>query len=278
MEIWLIVNGKRSGPYPDYEIRGRIEHGEIEAEEKVWHEGLEEWTPVGELELFRKSFGDRKPDAAPPALPAEYLEKLEKETGQPKPNPQLARRFWARWMDLMGYSSLWWLGMYFSGRDIASTMGNPWLLLTMYLPWFVIEAWLIQRFGRTPGKCLMGLRVVNEDGSALELKPAIWRSLRVMVTGIGFGWGLLSVLCQALSWFTTKRIGKPIWDHIGGHKVTAGQLNPFQILWLIVVYSSAIYLIFAVVAPHVSPVAAEDTPEYRQFIELRDKFAFPVRN
>ena len=47
MEIWLIINGKRSGPYPDYEIRSRIEHGEITSEEIVWHEGLAEWTPIG---------------------------------------------------------------------------------------------------------------------------------------------------------------------------------------------------------------------------------------
>ena len=69
MEIWLIINGKRSGPYPDYEIRSRIEHGEITSEEIVWHEGLAEWTPIGELELFRNSLEKQAPTSVPPPLP-----------------------------------------------------------------------------------------------------------------------------------------------------------------------------------------------------------------
>ena len=277
MEIWLIVNGKRSGPYPDYEIRGRIEHGEMEPEEKVWHEGLEEWTPVGELELFKKSLGDRKPQVVPPALPPEYLDKLAKEAMQTKPRPHLGRRFWARWMDLWCYSALWWLGMYFSGRDIGAAIANPTLLLTMFLPWFALEAWILQRFGRTPGKWLMGLRVVNEDGSALELKPAIWRSLRVLVTGIGFGWLPLAVLCQTLSWFTTKRIGKPIWDHIGGHKVIAEPLSPFRTAGLVVAFIVAAQLQMAVRGPHEEKIMTDAFPQYKELFDRNDMWYFPVK-
>ena len=71
MEIWLIINGKRSGPYPDYEIRSRIEHGEMTSEEMVWHEGLPEWTSIGELELFRNSLEQQEqaPAIVPPPLP-----------------------------------------------------------------------------------------------------------------------------------------------------------------------------------------------------------------
>jgi len=277
MEIWLILKGKRSGPYPDYEIRGRIEHGEMEPEEKVWHEGLAEWTPVGELELFRKSFGDKKPGVVPPVLPQEYLEQIVKETAQPKPRTHLGRRFWARWTDLTVYSALWWLGMYFSGRDIGAAIANLWLLLTIYLPWFALEAWMIHRFGSTPGKWLMGLRVVNEDGSALALKPAIWRSLRVMVTGVGFGWGLLSLLCQVMSWFTTRRLGKPIWDHIGGHKVIAGTLSPFRTAGLVILFFVAAQLQMAVRGPHEEKMMSESFPQYKEYFERDGKWYFPVR-
>ena len=277
MEIWLIVNGKRSGPYPDYEIRGRIEHGEMEPEDKVWHEGLEEWTPVGELELFKKSLDDREPQGGPPALPPDYLEKLAKEAMQMKPRLHLGRRFWARWMDLWCYSALWWLGMYFSGRDIGSAIASPSLLLTMFLPWFALEAWMLQRFGRTPGKWLMGLRVVNEDGSALALKPAVWRSLRVLVTGIGFGWLPLAVLCQTLSWFTTKRIGKPIWDHIGGHKVIADPLSPFRTAGLVVAFIIAAQLQMAVRGPHEEKIMTEAFPQYKELFDRNDMWYFPVK-
>ena len=278
MEIWLIRNGKRSGPYPDYEIRNRIEHGEMAPEEKVWHEGLAEWTPAGEVELFRKHFGERKPTATPPALPQEYLEQVLKQAAGMKPRLHLGRRFWARWMDLTAYSALWWLGMYFSGRDIEAAIANLWILLTMYLPWFAFEAWLIQRFGTTPGKWLMGLRVVNDDGSKLDFKPAVWRSLRVMVTGIGFGWLLLAVLCQAMSWFTARRLGKPIWDHIGGHKVVARDIGVFPIIATTFAFAFSFLIQFGVLGRYATKPGMEDmTPEQRVIMQQWEKLYFPER-
>ncbi|QTN31754.1 RDD family protein [Akkermansiaceae bacterium] len=272
MEIWLIINGKRSGPYPDYEIRGRIEHGEMGRDEMVWHEGLAEWTPVGELELFSKSFGGGRAKALPPPLPTGHLDK----SGQP--NPHLGRRFWARWLDLMGFSALWWLGMYLSGRDIEVAMANMWLLLSMYMPWFAIESWLLHSLGWTPGKWLMGLRVVNEDGSALALKPAVWRSLRVMVTGVGFGWGLLAVLCNAMSWFTTRRLGKPIWDHIGGHKVVARDIGAFPILAMIFAFQFFLVIHFCVLGRYAMKHQMDEmTPEQRKIAEQWEKIYFPER-
>jgi uncharacterized RDD family membrane protein YckC len=276
MEIWLIVNGKRTGPYPDYEVRGRIEHGQMDADEKVWHEGLAEWTPVGELDLFRKNFGKDDHKAAPPALPKEYLKRASATA--PKPNAYLARRFWARWADLSAYAALWWLGMYLSGRDIGLTIASSWLLLSMYIPWFVLEAWLIQRFGQTPGKWLMGLRVVNEDGTKLTLKFSIWRALRVLVTGIGFGWLPLSVLCQTMSWFTARWTGKPIWDFLGNHKVEAVEHSPFRILGLIFVYVAAVYLIGAVLGPYSEKNISKDSPNYNDVIEVGENWYFPVKN
>jgi uncharacterized RDD family membrane protein YckC len=273
MEIWLIVNGNRSGPYPDYEIRSRIEHGEMTPEEMVWHDGLPEWTPVGELELFRNSLEKQEVALIPPPLPKAYME----ASAGAKPKPYLARRFWARWTDLTIYSALWWLGMYLGGRDIGSAIGNLWLLIPMFLPWFAIEAWLIHRFGKTPGKWLMGLKVSNEDGSPLALKESVWRSLRVMITGIGFGWGLLAILCQTMSWFTTRRLGKPIWDYLGNHKVEAEPLKPMRIAALVFVFVGAAQLQMAVRGPHEEKIMVEQFPQYKEFFERSDKWYFPVK-
>lgn len=287
MEIWLILNGKRSGPYPDYEIRSRIEHGQMELEDKVWHEGLAEWTPVGELELFKKSFPEKKTFCGEPLDSKRVYMTIRKtadlnddtlnNVAEPKPKAHFGRRFWARWMDLTGYSALWWLGMYLGGRDIGAAIGNPWLLLTMYLPWFALEAWMIQRFGRTPGKWLMGLRVTNEDGSALAFAPSVWRALRVLVTGVGFGWGLISVLCQTMSWFTAKRLGKPIWDHIGKHKVTAEPLSPFRTGALVLLFFAAAQLQMAVRGPYEEKIMAEAFPQFKEYFEREGKMYFPVK-
>lgn len=273
MEIWLIVNGKRSGPYPDYDIRSRIEHGELGPEEMVWHEGLPEWTPVGELELFRNSLEQQAVALAPPPLPKAYIE----ASAGAKPNALLARRFWARWTDLTFYSALWWLGMYLGGRDIGSAIVNLWVLIPMFLPWFAFEAWLIHRFGTTPGKWLMGLEVYNEDGSALTLKESIWRGLRVMITGIGFGWGLLTLICQAMSWFTTRRLGKPIWDYLGNHKVEAGPPKPLRTAALVIVFTIFFLLKWAILLPYLEKSVIEQSPENKELFEQIDIWHFPVR-
>ena len=277
MDIWLIRSGVKTGPFPDYEIRRKVERGELDADARIWYDGLAEWTEISKVDLFKDEFNERA--AEPPALPPEYLERAQsaaKTAAVVKPR-HLGRRFWARWMDLTLYSALWWIGMYLAGRDIGSAIRNPWLLLPMYIPWFVLEAWLLHRFGRTPGKWLMGLRVTNEDGSELALKASVWRSLRVMVTGVGFGWGILSVLCQAMSWFTARRIGKPIWDFLGNHKVSADPLNPFKIAALVIGFMVAANLQMAVRGPHEREVIIEMFPQMEKHMEEHDDWYFPVR-
>lgn len=276
MEIWRIVGGKRSGPYPDYEIRGMIEKGGMEANDRVWHEGLDEWTRVDQVGIFKGLFEQKPIPVTPPPLPEDAAESGGKAV-LVKPKIHLIRRFWARWMDLFVYGSLWWLALYLGGRDLGVASMNPWLMLTMYIPWFVLEAWLIHRFGTTPGKWLMGLAVRNDDGSLLSLKAAIWRSLRVLVTGIGFGWRWLSPLCQTMSWFTARRIGKPVWDYVGGHKVIGSELNPYKLMGLIFGFLAAMSLQFSVLGPHIEAAVVKENPELAQYYKAWHRFYLPRR-
>lgn len=276
MDIWRIVGGKRSGPYPDYEIRGMIENGGINAEERLWHEGLDEWVRADQVGIFKGVFEKRVIGVTPPPLPKEVEDGKAKASLQ-KPTAFLLRRFFARWMDLFVYAALWWLALYFSGRNIGAAWMNPWLKLIMYIPWFAVEAWMLHRFGSTPGKWLMGLSVRNTDDSLLTLKASIWRSLRVLVTGIGFGWMWLSPLCQLMSWFTARRIGKPVWDYLGGHKVVATELNPFKLMAVIFSIFVAVMLQFAVTGPYQEEVAVKQNPKMEESYELLRHFYLPRR-
>jgi len=272
MEIWLILNGKRSGPYPDYEIRNRIEHGQMQPDEKVWHEGLPDWTALGELELFRNSF--EKIEAVP-ALPSDF----QKTVGDTKDEAKLhlGRRFWARWLDIGVFAALWWIGLYLTGKDIERAVADPWISLSMYLTYFCLEAILIQRYGTTLGKWLMGLRVKNDDASPITMKMSLWRSFRVLVMGIGFGWGLLVIVCQALSWFTARRIGKPIWDHVGKHTVIAKPLNALRVIAIVIIFFTASLLRVAVTGPHEKAALLKQEPEFEKFFKEDPLFYFPVR-
>ena len=168
--------------------------------------------------------------------------------------------------------------MYGVGRDIGAIILNPWMQLSIYLPWFAIEAWLLHKFGTTLGKWLLGIRVVNDDATPLSLRSSIWRSIRVLIAGVGFGWGLLSILCQAMSWFTTRRIGKPVWDYMGKHKITVVPLRPFKIITLIVLFFTAMQLQTAVRFPYEKEIMLKQYPTLKEFFEKGDPWHFPVKN
>ena len=52
MEIWIIKDGERSGPYQDFEVRRRINAGEWDESTPAWHEGMKEWGVLGGIEYL----------------------------------------------------------------------------------------------------------------------------------------------------------------------------------------------------------------------------------
>lgn len=226
MDLWIIQNGEKIGPIHDFDVRKMIENGELPATTPAWHEGLTAWKPLAEISLFEREY-ERPPETCDaPGAPAGDV-----------PDPSvvplaqdascLIRRFWARWFDLHLFVGVWWFAMWAAGRDIEATLNNPLVILFQYVPWFVLETFLLHRFGTTPGKWLLGLKVVNNDASLLSLGEATRRSAGVLCIGLGFGWVYLVLICQIMAYFNAKRLGRPFWDHSGGHHVTAAPLkNP----------------------------------------------------
>ncbi len=272
MDIWIIRDGEKSGPIHDYEIRNRIENGGIEPSTPAWHEGLPEWRPLSEIDLFRNEFEkkaktEEQESLSPPPLP---------ET-PPAPQPVI-RRFCARWLDLICFVALWWFAMWALGRDIRATFLNPWVTVLQYLPWFIIESILLHYTGTTPGKWLMGLRVHNADGSRLSLMEATRRSARVLVMGIGFGWPFLSIFCQLISLFTTRRLGEPLWDHAGGHRMTAAPLHPLRIAAFVILFVGAVNLLTIVLYPYLAEQTGKNFPAMRKHIEETPRWHLPPRN
>lgn len=283
MEIWLIQNGKKTGPFNDYEIRGRISERQLEADDFAWHEGLPDWVKLREIELFRNEFEAAK-RIVPPPLPAHFPTGGGSSESEIK-SRYLLRRFWARWLDLMAYLAAWWLLMYVAGGDIKAIILNLWAQLLLFVPWFIAESWLLHKFGTTPGKWLLGIRVVNEDGSNLSLKAAIKRSTFVWIAGLGFGFGFLPVICQLMSFFTTRNTGKPLWDHVGQHKLIVARLSALKITALVILFFVSMQLQTAVRFPHDREILLEDNreifakhPEIKKILEESRQWHFPVKD
>jgi len=279
MVVWIIKDGEKVGPIHDFEIRRKITDGELPETTPAWHEGIGEWKPLIEIDLFKREFENVSP---PEEISLSEIETTPQETGKSPPplptEPVFIRRFWARWLDLTLYSAVWWLGMWAVGQDIGAALINPWIMFFHYMPWFALEAVLIQRFATTPGKWLLGLRVVNLDGSHLDLSASSRRCMRVLFTGVGFGFNYLAVFCQILSLVVSKRIGNTLWDHSGGHQVIADPVRPERVAIVVLGYLVAIYLQFIVVLPYLVKDAGEKNPESKEFFEKLLPLSLPKRN
>ncbi len=275
MDFWLIRDGEKTGPLHDFEIRRKIEDGELPASTPAWHDGLSGWKPLIEIEIFTREF------ELAAKLPAEEVISPAPDSPKPPPLPvkiEYGRRFWARWLDLTLYAGFYWLGMWAAGQNIEAALFNPWTMFLRYVPWFVVETLLIHRFATTPGKWLLGLQVFNKDGSRLTLGQSTRRSLRVLFTGIGFGWDILAIFCQTLSFFTTRRLGNTLWDYAGGHVVSAAPLNPYRTLTLVFLFFGAIQMQLVVISPYVLEMAGKTFPSIKAENEKNPPWHLPKRH
>lgn len=266
MNIWIIKDGDKAGPFPDYEIRSMIEAGEIDGDTPAWHDRLSDWKTIADLDLFENELKPA-PRPTPPPIPA-----------APLTNPHLIRRFWARWLDLYLFGGIWWLAMWAAGRDIGMLLTNPWIMLGQYVPWFALEAYLIHRFATTPGKWLLGIRVLNLDGSHLSLPISIRRASRVLFIGIGFGVQPFSLICMLLGYFSTRKLGQSLWDRAGGHFLDCKPLHPARISTYALALFFSIWLQVIVLTPYIIESAGKSmSPEQVEILKNNPPWHLPKR-
>lgn len=276
MEVWIILDGEKVGPFHDFEIRRRISTGELAATTPAWHEGLSAWKSLVEIPIFTREFELVSPPDESRTSEAESPSADPSPTPPPLPiEPVFLRRFWARWLDLSLYAGVWWIGMWAAGQDIGAVLINPWVMFFRFIPWFALEAVLIQRFATTPGKWLLGLRVLNHDGSHLDLAASSRRSMRVLFSGIGFGFSFLAAFCQILSLVVSKRLGTTLWDAAGNHKVTAVPPAPAKLVAVVLGYGIAIALQLAVLLPDIADQQIRMNPELKETFEKYRTWGLP---
>lgn len=276
MQLWVAINGVKHGPVPDYEVRGKIESGEYGPGTMGWHEGLDEWVPLEQMEVFKREFAE-KPDHSLDESSADGVA-AGPVTGARPVETFWIRRFFARWLDIQLYSAAWWLGLYLANADIQAVVQDLLLMLSMYLPWVPVEAWLVSRAGTTPGKWLMGLRVLNQDGRKLDFPESLRRALRVYFLGIGIGWIPMAAVCHAVSWLHLKSMGSTLWDLRGGHRVDGKQWRWFRAPVFVFSIYMAIRMQMLVISPYVVEEVLKQYPEMRPWFEKNPPQHLPRRD
>ena len=228
MEFWLIEDGKKTGPFQSYEVRDRIERGELGPETKGWHRDQEDWRPLGEMEVFRSEFeGPPEPAPVPVAPP-------------PLPSPAagwagVLTRFLARWMDLQLYQLLVFGGMRLLDINILVAVQSPWFNISYLFPFLILEGIALSRWKAPPGKLLGGIVVENREGGALSLTSGLARACRVFIMGVGLLLPIVRELCQAFGlWFVLKKKFAP-WDWLERNVVRIPSLRPERVILLALV-------------------------------------------
>ncbi len=250
MQIWIVVNGEQAGPFTPSEIRRGIENGSYDASTPAWQRGITQWTTLGAL----PSVADALPRAADPGEVPPVLNQTapESDTLAALPAPvHPFRRFFARWCDLHLYLAAFWIAVWTSGRDVATALASPWVLLLLFIPWALIEAAFLHKTGTTPGKWLLGLSVTEPDGSRLSILAAWKRSMLVLFAGVGMGMAPISWICQALSLFAIWRHRRTLWDQAGKHRVHGSTLRPARVVLFAVLLITSLQLQVAVTWPSV---------------------------
>jgi tetratricopeptide (TPR) repeat protein/uncharacterized RDD family membrane protein YckC len=221
-EWWYADGDKRAGPVDVAELKRLFQKGSVGLGTLVWCEGMAAWKPLGEVDDLKSLLAAVPPPlptaAVPPPLPTESappplplkdaIDPLNYPMARPWP------RFFARtfdvWWETMLVSFLMGMGLALVGLGacidtppwvdnlfsmiiyasmnptpaaIAST-GFIWLCFPVAL---VFDSVVLGAAGNTPGKALLGLRVMTVDGHRLRFVQHLKRNMSMWIRGMCIG-------------------------------------------------------------------------------------------
>lgn len=227
MSWYYIREREQVGPLSDNDLSAAIQAGELSDSTLVWREGLEDWVPLGQVrsgEQLPASPAEQE-FPAPPEGPMAWCS----ECGQPRPesetlqygNSRVCAECKPRFLQRLREGGRFGEGLQYAGVGIralaliidvvllsiviglvlaVATMalegnaqaiaGNLWVSVGLIVGLSAFEIFMLFRYGGTPGKLVLRLRVVDENGGPLSLRQATIRSIwSTVLTGIPmFGW------------------------------------------------------------------------------------------
>lgn len=263
MEVYVLKEGVRSGPFPVFRLQEMLDEGELSAETPVWHAGMGAWRPLGEEESLNTSLRLGPMEAGPPPLPEGYVEAMRvAETVKDvvpmdDRGPEVMvlrarrtlgwRRFFARQIDLLVARAAVTGVLVGLGRVDVWQFVFPGLMVVLTGPaiWVLVEAALLTWLGVTPGKAALGLRVTGADGERLGFVVALKRAVLVWAAGAGFGLPagfLLPVGQWAMGFHVYLKHGDTLWDRTTHAEVRHRAVNGRGIAAAVVLVSAWVLL------------------------------------
>lgn len=219
--LWYIGDGEVNGPCPDLQIRRMLQEGRIAPGGWVWAPGLAGWTRARDLPDMRpalKFVADLTPDPAGPDLPLP-------DPARPQRAGVLAR-YLAQFIDqgmtavavhlLLLLIGRWWI--------FPELQGLPWIAIAMaVVPLSLFwQALCLARFGTTPGKALLDIRVCDGRGGRPGLAAILRRQTDLWMRGFVLGVPVLSFVGTVLAGAKVFEGRRAPWDAANGLEVLRG--------------------------------------------------------
>lgn len=150
------------------------------------------------------------------------------DAGDDRPRPW--RRFFAKTVDLTIATTVALLIVDMAGPFLGfghgrSGMSALLVSMTSLLIWAAIEILLLTEFGTTLGRRLYRITIRRDGGTALGFDDAVWRTLRMLVFGLGFGIPIVTIVTQIVAYVRLRGSGRTSWDRKGGLRVTQGPMS-----------------------------------------------------
>jgi uncharacterized RDD family membrane protein YckC len=225
MSSWFYVkDGQRAGPVRREDLDALIAEGAVDGDTLVWRAGMSAWARACEMsELGLPPPLPPPPLPTPPSAPAaarpdardpadwrrdeagtapEWRRTDDESRGPSEIAPPVFATFWARFLaklvDVMllagiGQGVEWGVARWvFEGPlpvppDWAGFLRSLlWLVSINTFVAMIYTVYFVHRYEATPGKMLLGLRVVRADGARLALGRNFGRFWGEQITGLTF--------------------------------------------------------------------------------------------
>lgn len=245
---WYALNGERNGPITTEGMKALFLQGTLSRSTLVWREGLPEWRSleeVDELKSIAMALPPELPSNGPTAsAPAPTLEAPTRNYAtQPSvrglswPVAGPWRRFFARtidlWLIVIPVSFLVGVALALHGGAFGQLLqqpGNEYLFGWFCYPLFMLVESLVYAPRRiTPGKALLGLEVLNDQGNRATPSQYFKRQWGVWWYGLATAAPLISLFSMRRQYSYLKSGERTTYDK-GRFVVRAKPIGFFRYL------------------------------------------------
>jgi uncharacterized RDD family membrane protein YckC len=128
---------------------------------------------------------------------------------------------------------------------IATTFNSRFInIMILLIPTIFLEAIMLSLGGATLGKWLLGMKVVNNDGSKLNFLTALNRNSLVFIKGEGLWLGIIPLITYLYSYYSLTNNKITSWDEGLGIRLIHVPVGIFRAIIVALLSLLGIYVIF----------------------------------